>query len=528
MKRLIILLILASFFNALSWIVLIPVWQYPDEQAHFAQVQNTAEFGQNPKDGLDTSYEIAYSEKVLQTERDGFGNNKFTYHPEYKIDYADGIFGLQEEQITSLPRSARIQLVKNESTVNPPLYYFFGSLAYKLFSNGSLFTRVFAVRFISLIFFLVIVFLSYQIAKLVFERNKTLQIALPTFVAFKPMLIFASTGVLPDSLTNLLFTAVLFLCLKIIKVGFNVRTIVLLSLTVLLGVLTRQQFLISVFIILAAILCQAFKKLSNLKWIFASLVAFLALFYFSNTVLISMPIFTNFRVPEIFDAGFLKFGSLSLATFTQHFVWTLRHTFSEVWPWYWGVYRWLSYTLPPIYYQIINRLVLISLMGLMIKIFFFVKDRKIDKQDIHGSFLIVASLIYFLVLTVWDYLFWVKNGFSFGIQGRYFFPLITAHMGILLLGFWQIFRLMFKKYASIGIYALILFFIFFNNFSLFYVASSYYDISNLSTFIKQVSQYKPLIIKGNTTPTILLLSFTFQLIFIFSLGKYIIKRNVST
>ncbi len=41
-------LLVAAFANALVWIILVPIWQYPDEQAHFSQVQNIAEIGKVP------------------------------------------------------------------------------------------------------------------------------------------------------------------------------------------------------------------------------------------------------------------------------------------------------------------------------------------------------------------------------------------------------------------------------------------------------------------------------------------------
>jgi len=153
-KRLVRLLIVTAFFNALSWIILIPVWQYPDEQAHFAQVQDVAEIGKVPPASLDTSYEIALSEEILGTSRDGFGNNKYTYHPEYKIEYSSNLNGPHEATIVNLPRSARYGLVKSESTRNPPLYYFLSSIVYKIFTNANLFSRIYAVRFVSVIFYL--------------------------------------------------------------------------------------------------------------------------------------------------------------------------------------------------------------------------------------------------------------------------------------------------------------------------------------------------------------------------------------
>ena len=503
---------------------MIPVWQYPDEQAHFAQVQDVAEFGEVPAGDFDTSYEIALSEKILATERDDFGNNKFTYHPEYKLNYSSKYFGPQEDEIINLSKSTQAQLVKNEATANPPLYYFLGSIAYKLFADGSLFTRVYAVRLLSAIFFLATVMTSYQIAKLIFEKNEILQMVLPALVTFKPMFVFASTGVLPDSLTNLLFSAVLFICLKIIKEGIDPKLLISLFVLIILGSLTRQQFLIALPIVALPIIYQLFRKVGQSKTTVAVLIT-IVVFVISSYLIPQFKFIRDLAAPEI---GRPNLALLLNAQFIDHIVWTIRHTVAEVLPWYWGVYKWLSLTLPPLHYRVINRLIVLALIGLILRAIIIVRNRRLSLSDLILGFLIIISLIYFVILLIWDYFFRLGHNFSFGIQGRYFFPLITAHMGILLIGFWQIFRLVLKKYASIGIYALILFFIFFNNFSLFYVASSYYDISNLSTFIKQVSQYKPLIIKGNTIPMILLLSLTFQSIFIFSLGKYIIKRNVST
>ena len=139
MPKLLKLLLIAAFFNALSWIILIPIWQYPDEQAHFAQVQDLAQIGYIPEEGFDTSQEIAISEKVFGTERDGFGNNRYTYHPEFNTEYSNSNNGLFENYIESFDELSRTNLVKREATHNPPLYYFLGSL----FFTGAFFSVTF-------------------------------------------------------------------------------------------------------------------------------------------------------------------------------------------------------------------------------------------------------------------------------------------------------------------------------------------------------------------------------------------------
>ena len=520
MPKLLKLLLITVILNALTWIILIPIWQYPDEQAHFAQVQDTAELGKTPV-GVDTSEKIAVSEKIFGTERDGFGNNRYTYHPEFNIDYSDTDEGLFENYIESLDKSSRTDLVKKEATHNPPLYYFLGSLFYKVFGWGDLFTSVFAVRIMSAILFLALVFAAYQIGLLIFE-NKLLQIALPTLVAFKPMLVFASTGVLPDVLTNLLFTLIVYLSLKILLHGVSKETILKVILVILLGVLTRQQFLISLPIILTAIFYQIFKNRNQLqKYILPAILLLLA-----GTLLTflipQLSYLRNLSVPEI---GRPDLSLLFNKSFIEHLKISLNQTYAQTLPWYWGVYRWLSFTLPPIVYQILNRIVLIAILGIVLRVVMTFTKRKITDLDKALYFMIFSSFVYYAILIVWDYYFKLDNGFPFGLQGRYLFPLVVAHLSIVLIGLVAVFEFIFKKYAKWGYLVLATSIIVFNDVSLFFVSSSYYSTSSINTFIEQASQYKPEIIRGNLLLFFILISLIVQIVFLFNLFKLVAKNR---
>src|SRR3990167_3813719 len=207
MLSLLKLLLVAAFLNALSWIILIPIWQYPDEQAHFAQVQDLAELGKVPVGSNDTSEEIILSELYLETRRNSLGNNKFTYHPEYKLKYVNSFYGEGELEISTLPQSSRITMIASEATNNPPLYYFLGKQIYKLFYNANLFTRVYAIRLFSLILYAINTFVLIKIAQVVFKKKELKQtFSYVLLTSFMPMYVFSNTGILPDSLTNLLFT----------------------------------------------------------------------------------------------------------------------------------------------------------------------------------------------------------------------------------------------------------------------------------------------------------------------------------
>lgn len=519
MRSLLALLLLAAFLNALSWIILIPVWQYPDEQAHFAQVQDLAELGFVPKVPPDTSYEIALSEEILGTSRDNLGNNKFTYHPEYRIQYSDSFTGPQELTIANLPKSARTNLVKDEATLNPPLYYLLGAAAYKLFDNGDLFSRVYAVRIVSLVLFLGLILVTYKIGQIIFEKGKILPLALATLVSFKPMLVFASTGVLPDSLVNLLFSLALLFGLKILKNGLAPFDLVAVLTIVTAGVFARQQFLIAVPIIALSV---AFGLIKNFSKVGLALTAASVLFFYlvSNF----FPGFDYIRrlvVPEI---GTPDLKLLFQPEFTSYLLTMIRQNLFETWPWYWGVYRWLSLTLPLPIYQIINRLIVVALIGLAIKFLIIIKERKLTGESLILLFMLIASGLYWAIFVIWDYFFQTKYGFSFGLQGRYFFPLVVAHLAILLAGLWQISEIVFKKYSFFAVLILVFLMILFNNVSLAYVAASYYDLSSFSTFVEHVSHYKPDLLKGEIIYLVLSLNIIFQGVYLFNLASYVHRK----
>lgn len=518
------LLFVSAFFNALSWIIIIPVWQYPDEQAHFAQVQFISEIGniEYSLRTLDTSAEVTLSEKILKTERDDLGNNSFTYHPEFKLPYTNSYFGVDEDKIISLPPSARKEMVKKEATVNPPLYYFIGSLAYKLAGMGDLFTRVYAVRLVSLAFFMLTIATTYLVSKLIFEKQPYLQLALTSIVATKPMLVFATTGVLPDTLTILLFSLLIFICLHVLKNGWSILKIGFLILIIILGATTRQNFLISLFILPYVIFHQFItNKKSRILTIATVTLAFVLLFIASYFVP-ALDFIHRLDYPE--SSRKIAGNPLANLTYFEHLSWTIRHSIAEVWPWYWGVYKWLSLTLPPVVYQIINRLISIAIVGIIIKAFFILKNKSY-KKNIRFFFLIYIVAVYFMALTTFDFLYRKNNGFSFGIQGRYFFPVIAPTLGLILIGASNLAQTIIKNYAKFMPVVLVALFIIFNVFTLSYLASSYYETSSLATFIEHASQYKPSLLKGEIITVIFAANIFTSTLFLFSFVRFAVKTK---
>ena len=491
MKKLIFLLLILAFCKNIVWSLFIPLWQFPDEQAHFNHIAFNVEKPNliNLGEGLDLNQEIAISEQLLGTYRDEHGNNSFTYHPEYNLEYSSSQQGIYEAQITNLPLETRFNLVGRESAYYPEIYYNLSGLIYKLFYQSDLFIRVFSIRIFWLLAHVLMIWLAYLICKLVFPKSKFLALSVAVLTGFQPMLTFVSAGVSNDNLHNLLFTALIYFCLKLNQ---KIRAFDLagLALTMYFGFINKPQFWISLGIVIPVLLWRLFKDkqfklLTGLTIAGASLLLFI----------------TKGRLPY-FEVS----PSLVRPDYTlwQHVIYTAQHTFREVLPWYWGVFRWLSLTLPRWVNQVMMRILLVVGIGLVIKFW----RRKFES----GFWLIVwSAVIYFLALFFWDFQHIRNAGFPFGIQGRYYFPVIVPHMVLLVMGIKQIWS---KLLIVLDYWFVIL------NWLAFYaVTASYYDASGFKTFIIQASQYKPFFGKGWWLIIALGLYFIFSVIFSIQLFK---------
>ena len=526
-------LLFALLLNFLLWQLLIPIWHFPDEQAHFGQVAFRADHGRVQRyHELSTSREILISEELLGTKRDGLGNNRFTYHPEFKIDYSKTYDGLHEAEIESLNnRIDRTTEVSEESTRYPLLYYYLASKVYNLFGNSDLFTRVYIVRFFSLVIFIGTFATIFAISRLIFPKNFLLQISLTSIVSFMPMFIFSSAGVTSDGLFNFLFMLAIYLKVKITFSKYSMKDIMLLAAVILAGIGTKFQFQIIWPIIAFALLFIFWRLQFRKKLIFLGslivtipiiLITINFLQFFVNDH--GIPSFKQFvRLPAIPETEDLQLKSATELPITTYLIGVLRRTVAETLPWYFGVYKWLSLALPPIVYQIINRLLVLSIFGLLVLIYKAIKQNKFDQQTKVLIFLAYVAVAYFLSITIFDWFFIRGHGFSFGIQGRYFFPTIIAHIGLVFVGLLTLFPESFKKWvAAILVIATIIF----NYFSLFWVASHYYDTSSINTFILQASQYKPEIFKGEGILLILFLSAFLTFFFLYHYVKIILGRRI--
>jgi hypothetical protein len=475
----IFLLLLITFLKGMVYSSVLPIWQGPDEQAHFGQVANYAEIGKAPQSYKNLNEEIYYSELLFGTYRDEYGNNQFTFHPEHKIEYTNSKTGKFEDQISDFPKTTRKILTINEATNYPPFYYLLGALDYRLFYETNLFTRVFMVRLISILCIVGAVFLAYKSGKEIFNNNELSAITLAALVSFQPMVTYVGVTVNSDNLMTLLFSGGFYLGILMLKKGFQKSYLLAAVLIFILGVMTKPQFVLILPVWGFVYLVKLFQLKKNRKfWIqIGSLSAFaiIALIYLVKSYAGALHVQGDYTESPI---TFIKF--------------TASHTLHEVLPWYWGVFDWLGVVYPIGVIRAINRILLIAVFGIILKIFLIIKRKQIQKSW-PFFYLIFTSLVYFIGISVFDYLYMLSShGISIGVQGRYFFPTIIAHMALLMIGFFCLVPTRLNNWtAKIMVFAMVLL----NFFALFILLNIYYELNNLPNFFNELSQYKSAIYK---------------------------------
>ncbi|MCL4389963.1 MAG: DUF2142 domain-containing protein [Patescibacteria group bacterium] len=394
MKRLIVLLA-AVLLKSLVWMAVVPIWQAPDEQAHFAQLEYMTENKTLSVPSLDNlSKEIAVSEQILGTFRDQFGNNQYTYHPDYK----------NHSLIPVMPISWRTTYVGREAAGYPPLYYQLAEPFYNAVYSHNLVDRVMAARIVSVICVVILAAVAYQIGGLV----------LAVLVSFQPMISFVAAGVHPDNLLNLLCSLAIWMCLLILKNGLRWKYLAFLALSVFLAWETKILIVFMLPVMGAVIAYKLFRE--------TKLAIFLA------TLCLIVPVgafvwqWTIPYMPVVTVAS-----PLAGMNFVDYMKFRGPKLLFEMWPWYWGVFKWLGVTLPPLVMKVITRIAILGVIGLGVRLV-------IDKNKKILIFFILASSSYLLYLVLWDWRLMQAIGFSQGLQGRYLFPNIIPQMALLLAG----------------------------------------------------------------------------------------------
>lgn len=190
---------LVALLSALTWSLIVPLFQVPDEQAHVAYAQHLAEVGAPPA-GQRGSSSLSEDERRLFSR---LRSRAITHRPE-NPPLSTPRAHRQLEEAVDEPADRAGAGGYNNATQNPPLYYGLAAIGYRLSPFTDLPDRIHAMRIVSALLAALTALLAYLFIREVFPATPWAWTVGGLAVAAQPMFGFIGGGVNND---NLLFAA---------------------------------------------------------------------------------------------------------------------------------------------------------------------------------------------------------------------------------------------------------------------------------------------------------------------------------
>jgi hypothetical protein len=438
------LLLLLCAFKGTVWATTFPLFQAPDEQAHFSYVQYWIENGELPQNAESKEYGVS---EELEKTLENLEFEKIQFNPLYQSNFEEGsLYGPNELEILESnwgSRSNQRYLAYNY----PPLYYAFLYPAYSLF-EGNILAQVMAMRFTSVLLSLITIGLIYG-AALAFLKNEWWALGATSLVAFHPMFSYFSAIINNDVTLNLAYAGFFYSGLKVLgKKGVMTlkQGVILLGWT-LLGIFSKTQGfgLIPLFVLLIAMKIN-WKKSFNLKNGGVVFGGVLLSAFFAKLILF----------PDL--GGQLKayghfFEGQGVGDLISYLGVYVREAFES----FWARFGWLDTTMSSGWILLFKLLTVVALGGLVKIIYEKRKRFKKSSQFLLGSSFIIGGLY---LLYFFDKVLITGSMEVHRVdQGRYYFILMVP---LLLLGLQGLFRWIPKEWHNHALVLLNIYMVFFN------------------------------------------------------------------
>jgi 4-amino-4-deoxy-L-arabinose transferase-like glycosyltransferase len=224
--------------NALAWSVITPPFEVPDENAHYAYVQQLAEAGSLPHYlanyvGLSPAEDTMLADtKAFQIPGESTNPAPMTQTEQRTIEAAEA---------THL--SARGSGDALSASANPPLYYLLEVVPYELSPSGSVLDRLALMRGLSAIFAGFTVLFVFLFLRELLPGTRWVWPVGALAVALQPLFAFISGGVNNDALLYTFAAATFFTVARMFRRGLNERTGLAIGVVLGLGLLVKFTIL---------------------------------------------------------------------------------------------------------------------------------------------------------------------------------------------------------------------------------------------------------------------------------------------
>jgi 4-amino-4-deoxy-L-arabinose transferase-like glycosyltransferase len=197
----------------LSWALLVPPWQSPDELAHFGFAQSLAENFTIPHTAgaPQASSDLTAANGAVGAARGAFWPTPAP--PDWRRSDYRAYLAAEH----AAPPSRSDGTGPSTATNNPPLYYLVAAAAYLIGHGGTPFGQLYSIRIFGVLLLIVTTIAAWLLAGEVFGRRRLPQLGCAAVAGLLPMASFMSTAVNPDALVITLWTLVLWLGARVIN-----------------------------------------------------------------------------------------------------------------------------------------------------------------------------------------------------------------------------------------------------------------------------------------------------------------------
>jgi len=462
-----------TLLKGILWTWVIPPFMAPDESAHFAYTQYLVEERRIPKNTREFSVlHHAQSDELAQAL--ALTENEQILLTTTHLNFAHTSKMLPSD-LPSADRRVAALLYTNPAALYSPFYYTIEALPYLAGYNLDLFSRLYLMRFFSLIFLLVTTVFAYKIAYLV-TKEKNFSLLTAAIINLMPSVNATSFGgVNNDALLIALGHALFFYLLKLLFQDIPLARKSIFSFGVLLGLtlLTKTQAIIFLPLTFCAFLYHGIRhrtvqhSLIILTCIYgiASLIALpfvlppLAQYMSTASAHTALSAGAVFAPAYAWKAAFFMDITRRMALLFNF--WTAVEFFDTLYPLWIMAALWL--------------LCAIALWGLGMRAFVKLNERE-NAQRLHYK--LIACAIAVVLLELFYTLLYYRSAlfassYDFPGQGRYYFVLLAPLIVLFLYGLKYWAQTLFKIPPKI-VYALMLFFfLFLHNYALITIALHY-------------------------------------------------------
>ncbi len=198
-----------------SWALVNPAWQGPDEDVHFSYVQTLAELHRLP--GTRPGPPLSFAQfDAMQS----LNNDPIVFFPYAKPEWSRTLYEQWKQRAKHEPMNDGGG--PNTASGYPPAYYL-SILPGYLLASGDVVAQLYSARLWSVLWLLVTTTAVWLLAGELFGRHRDLQLVAAATVGLWPMVNFVSSSVNPDSMLYAVTSLALWLGARVIRRGLTVR-----------------------------------------------------------------------------------------------------------------------------------------------------------------------------------------------------------------------------------------------------------------------------------------------------------------